>query len=169
MEEPWNDEHEKFLKNVRKEAYKQAKDHKHCGFTYQCWYNLFGLPTVIIPILMTPFNMIFAQQKYDDCDDETQIMSTAEYINAFSFLVIGIFTSITQFFKFAERYQLHFQFENVYNDIKTDIDTELVKSRKFRSPCDVFIAKIQMRMDHADKMSPVIHKNTCCVSCCYDM
>lgn len=161
MEEPWSEEHETFLKNIRKNACIQARDHKRCGFMYQCWHNLFGLPTVIIPVFMTPFNMIFKEE--DKCDDES--IGVSEYINALSFLILGIFTTVNQFFKFAEKYQSHFQFENVYNDVKTDIDCELVKARRFRSPSDVFIAKMQMRMDHADSMSPVIHNKTCCVAC----
>lgn len=160
FEEPWNSQHENFLKCMREKAKTNAEQHQRCGFVYQCYHNLFGLPTVIIPVFMTPINMIFPD-KQDDCD-ETDI-STLDYLNAFSFLTLGIFTSINQFFKFAERYQTHFAFENLYNDIKTDIDTELVKARQFRTASDVFITKIQMRLDHAEYSAPVINHKTCCV------
>lgn len=162
IEEPWNDQHESFLKCMRKNACENARAHQKCGFIYQCYFNLFGFPTVIIPVFMTPLNMIFPQTAEDKCDE--MHISNLDYINAASFLCLGIFTSINQFFKFAERYQLHFHFENLYNDIKTDIDTELVKARKFRMNSDVFITKIQMRLDNANYAAPVLNQNTCCVS-----
>ena len=162
LEEPWTDEHENFLKLMRKRACMKATEHNKCGFMYQCYHHCFGLPTVLIPVIMTPLNMIFPQTEEERCNAET--ISTLEYMNAASFFLLGIFTSVNQFFKFAERYQLHFTFENIYNDVKTDIDTELVKARQFRVASDVFITKIQMRLDHAEYSEPVINKNTCCTT-----
>ena len=152
----WTDEHEIYLRKISTECGVKAKDHARASTKNKICKYLIGYPSIIIPLMMSSYNMIDERE----CNNEIEM---ADIVNAVTFLAVATLNSTLNFFNFAEECQLHSMYEHFYLDIKSDIDTELVKSRSRRNFADVFITKIQTRLDYTISDAPDLPPSCCCL------
>jgi len=146
MEERWNSRLEKYIKHMRNIADTQSHLHEQAGYHFKKRNNYFGLPSVLIPLIMAPVSLML----------ESKESSEGAYVNAAGFMITGIFTGIYSFFKYGEKMERHFSFSSRYSDIVTDIESELIKERSFRMHADVMIMKVKLSLDHLNNTAPVV-------------
>ena len=145
-EEPWHSSLEKYVKNIRDIARLHSNLHEQSGYYFKQRNNWFGLPSVLIPLIMAPISLLV----------ESANVSAIPFVNAGGFMLTGIFTGVYSFFKYGEQMERHFSFASRYSDIVTDIESELIRERKHRTPADVMIVKIKMALANLNTTAPVI-------------
>jgi hypothetical protein len=146
IEEPWNSKLEHYVKHMRDVSDTQSHLHEHAGYKFKSKNNWFGLPSILIPLIMAPVSLML----------EAADSGKLPYVNAVGFMLTGIFTGVYSFFKYGEKMERHFSFSARYSDIVTDIESELIKGRQFRTQADVLIIKIKMGLDNLNNSAPVI-------------
>lgn len=146
-DEPWNDKNEGLLKNRLDDIRRTAKLHENSGYYFGFKHKLIGIPALIIPVVMSPASALFR---------DSYAMS---YIGPCMFLLSGILSSLNTFYNPSIRSGQHFQFNARYSDLITEIETELGKTRRFRTQSDVFMMKVQMTMENLGGSAPCIPKN----------
>jgi hypothetical protein len=145
-EEPWHSSLENYLKHMRDVADTHSSLHEQAGYHFKKRNNWFGLPSVLIPLIMAPVSLML----------ESVGTPAIQYVNAGGFMLTGVFTGVYSFFKYGEKMERHFAFSARYADILTDIESELIKERRHRIPADVMIVKVKMSVDNLKKTAPVI-------------
>lgn len=154
IEGPWTEKIENLLNTWRSDCVKKSKQHETAGYLFKKKNARWGLPPVLIPIIMSPVSAMIG---YDACtSDQTQKWKTI--LNSSAFLVAGIFSGVYSFFRYGEKMENFFNFSTRYVDIVTEIDSELIKDEDYRLPADVFIMRIKMLIDNLTRAEPVIPK-----------
>lgn len=118
---------------------------------------------MLLPLFMSSYNMVYGSGNHM-CDDTNG--SFSDFLNAGSFLGVAILNTTLAFFRFSEYNQLHSTYERFYMDIKSDIETELIKDRPYRNQVDVFVSKVQSRFDYTNADAPDFPPSFCCLLNC---
>lgn len=147
LEEEWSDANEEFVRSLSHMCSTKSEQHQRAGYSFKSKNNNWGLPMVLIPVIMSPVSLIIQ-------DDDVSM-----YVNAFAFLATGVVNGVYSFFKYGEKTVDHFNYSGRYADIVSDIELELQRGREFRVSLDVFLAKIHMRMDNLASTEPVLPKH----------
>jgi hypothetical protein len=146
FEEAWNSRLETYIKHMRDVADSRSQLHEKAGYHFKKRNNWFGLPSVLVPLIMAPASLML----------ESANIASLPFVNACGFMLTGIFTGVYSFFKYGEKMERHFAFSARYADIVTDIESELIKERKHRIPADVMTIKIKMSLNYLNNTAPVI-------------
>lgn len=144
FDEPWTTKSEIYLKDIMKNCRNLANIHENSGYHLRRKNNIFGIPSTIIPIIMSPITSVFGDYEY------------IKYINMVAFLITGILTAFNNYYKFSNEMEQHFQFSNKYTVIYNEIDLELSKKKKYRVDVDVFTDRIKNNYDHLLSTAPII-------------
>lgn len=153
MEEPWNDRIEDQLIKWKEKCVELSNIHELAGYKIKSNHNFFGLPPIIIPLVMTYVSQLM--------DNETKI-------NGMMFLVSGISGAVYKWLNLGEKYTLHFQYASKYQDLIYRINSELSRGRTFRRPADVFLTEMMSSMNHLNQTSPDIPTCMFSLSSCKD-
>ena len=151
LEEPWTNKLENLVKKWRFHSIKLSELHEKAAYSIRMKHNVFGLPPVFIPLIMTFVSQIVPRDK--------AIVSGA------MFLVSGLSGAVYKWLNLGEQYTLHFQYSARYDDIVTAIDSELSRQPKFRRAADAFVTEIRSKIDHLNQTSPDFP--TCCNFGCF--
>ena len=147
IEEPWGNKNEEYMKQLIQVCKSKGVQHEQSGYYFKGKHVKWGLPAILIPTIMAPISVLI--------DSEPTV---SKYINAGAFLLTGIITGVSSFFKYGEKTINHFNFTARYADVASDIELELVKDRTFRMQVDVFSTRIHMLIDNLSNTEPVIPK-----------
>ena len=141
-EEPWDLSQEDLINKWRDSSHSLAEAHDKCGRTCKKKNTLYGLPNLMIPLLMAPLSAALKDNKY------------ISYIEMTAFVTSAITTAMVQFFNYSGKTEKHFAFSARYADLVTDIDHELSKPVRFRQQVDTFSLKIKMMYDALNRAAP---------------
>ena len=122
---PWEDREEKQIKEWQEEALERKEKHARKSSQFKKLHYAFGMAAVALPFTGTLATMIL--------DNYSKEVSSV--ILAATTLCSGINT----FFNFSRKCERHSDYENRYAEFSNTIDKELIKPKKFRMPCDVFL------------------------------
>lgn len=111
----------------------------------KCLHRSFGIPAVVIPIVMASINQLYEKDEY-----------IATITNSIGYLLVGTLTGINTFINYASQYQRHYHSEIRYKELYIDIRSLLIKPRKDRPPADVSITKYKLIFEHTHEISPDI-------------
>jgi len=140
FEEKWTDENEKLLRKWRDDALNNSKLHGKKARKYNVLYNLFGLPSCLIPIILSIIEPYL----------EIKLL--------FSIIlcIVGVLNGILLFFDFSKKKTLHFEYEAKYCDYSLNLDAILCKKKQFRQSFDVVLTESLMEIIHLSDSAPVI-------------
>jgi len=141
----WTTKIEKIFLHWSLECKESAKKHNQYAKRTRCYYYLFGIPSVIIPVVMASVNQVLGDKH------ETSII-----INSVGYLLTGTFTGISTFLNFSSKYEKHFYTEIRYNELYTDIQSLLIKPKRNRIAADVAIEQFKLRFEHINEYAPDI-------------
>lgn len=145
-EEPWSDNAEKLMREFVHSVYVSHKKHELAGYYYKRLRKLWGLPCVLIPSVMAPITNVFAEYK------------NIQYVNTGAFILTAIFTGVDSFFSFNLRRERHFTYSARFGELHHEMQIEMIKKREFRMQSDLFMSRMQMRMDTLEGNAPVLPK-----------
>ena len=154
LSDPWSSEIEGYVSKVRCNSDKKSSKHGEAGHHFRSLEIRWSLPAALIPALCAPIVTLI---RYT-VDEEDGKVSAADYMSTFGFILTTIFAGVSSYFRYSYRSAVHHSYSARYMDIVTDIDTELVKRKEFRTSADVFITTIKMKYDSMVFGEPVIPK-----------
>lgn len=141
-EEPWKESHERLIVHWRHACNELAARHEAAGQRAKKMNSCFGLPAMIIPMLMAPVSTIPDDYGY------------LKYVEALAFVTSCVAAGLVQFFDFAGKAQRHYNFSARYADLVTDIDQEMAKPRMYRQVVDTFSLRTKMTYDALNREAP---------------
>ena len=151
-EEPWNDNIEKYFYNLREECVLHSQLNNDAGYHFKRKKNNWGLPSVLIPVIMAPISLMVGWSTNNTCSNIT----ASDYINSIGYLAAGIVSGVYSYFNFGERTAKHFSVALLYDMIISEINMEMTKGVKFRVQADVFMVRITMLIASATNEEPTI-------------
>ena len=143
-EEPWGVPQETLIRSWRDACQDLAARHDRMGQFTKKKHHLFGLPAMLIPMVMAPMSSAFQGEWFIGFVEMTGFMCTA------------LASGMTQFFNFGAKAEKHFQFSARYADLVTDIDQELAKPRSYRQQVDTFSLRTKMMYDALNRGAPCL-------------
>lgn len=146
-EEGWDDRIEKYINGICQSAEDNAKKHEEAGYYFKNRKSWFGLPTTIVPLIMSPVALVLGTGSL-----------YAVPVSAVALLISGLSSGIYDFYNLGEQTQNNFNHSYNFTSLAFDIRSEMIKTRQFRQAADVFIARTQMRYDNLVKAAPVLPK-----------
>lgn len=138
----WDEQVEGFVRSFLADSEKAKEDHHTKGEWCQTLRNMWGLPSIMIPLIMAPLTQTFRDNP------------ATSYISMGAFMISGITSSISQYFNYGKKSEQHFNTEADYSDLITDIKEELAKSRDNRREAAVSMSAFKMRFDCISKDAP---------------
>ncbi len=151
-EEPWTDEIEEYCRNQISTCILHVDLNDEAGYHFKRKRVLWGLPGILIPIIMASVSLMVGWSRKDTCVKIT----AADYVNSIGYLIVGVVNGVYGFFNFGTKSAKCFATSLMYASIKSQIDQELHRGKLFRIPADVFMTKIGMLMDNAAAQEEVI-------------
>lgn len=142
-EEPWDERNEALVGGWLNDTKTKVQLHSKSGYIFKHKNVKWGLPSVIIPVIMSPISLMVTGNNSDT-------------IKAVMFLLVGLFTGVHSFFKYGEQSQKHFNHASRYEELVNNIAVEMHKHRAFRTQADVFIAKTQSHLHTLNDSAPII-------------
>tara|TARA_Y100000992_G_scaffold299430_1_gene266205 strand:- start:110 stop:586 length:477 start_codon:yes stop_codon:yes gene_type:complete len=143
-EEPWLDDHEALIHQWKQTSDTLSKKHEDAGYAAKRKHTRFGLPAMLIPMVMAPMTPLFGSH-----------WSTL-YVESAGFVLSAVASGMVQFFNFAGKSERHFNFSARYADLVTDIEQELAKPRQYRQQVDTFSLRVKMMFDALNRHAPTL-------------
>jgi hypothetical protein len=141
---PWGDEVETLMRNWCGDCSKRSVMHSTCAHTKKKYFCFLSIPTIIIPIAMGSFSQMFP-----DCANEnTRLVSSIGYVLSGSLAGVGTFLN------YGNQYAQHAQYEILYHELHTEIQSILSKPASFRGHADVVLLHMRLKYDALNKGSP---------------
>ena len=135
----WSKKQESILIQWREDMLQRSKYHDAKAARYKKLYNLFGLPSVIIPVALSALS---------------NILKDYELVNSLLLLAAGVFAGVSTFLNLGKKAANHAEFENRYDQLARRIDKELAKPKKNRLACDVYFEKIELKFSSLNVRAP---------------
>ena len=140
LEEKWNERNAAYMQYIIKLCRNRSTQHKASGYSFKTKNTMWSLPLVIVPTIMSPISLLVEENS-----------DIAKYISAGAFLVTGVIGGVQSYFKYGELMTKHFNLDFQYIDLISDIEEEMIKLPPYRTQCDIFISKINKRVDELEK------------------
>ena len=118
---------------------KQKNHHKKGGLNKKLFY-LFGIPNIIIPLIIGGIN---------------GVINLSELSLTYLMITNSIIAGLSTFMNFSKKSQLHYEFESKYDEIVVSIEKELSIPKSHRIPADVFIERISIIYNNLNSYAPV--------------
>lgn len=145
-EETWTDDNEKLLRQWMAESQKLSRRHSEKAINNQRLYNLWGLPSIFIPLVMSGLTGM-----YSPCENEWVTV-----VSMVGFVLSGTISGVLNFFKYGHKTELHFASSIKFAELATDIETELARSIPHREDIKVFTVQTKMKRSQLIEGAPNI-------------
>ena len=137
---PWTENTERELWSIEKECTEAAMNHEQARRRSKCKYTLFGLPSMLIPLVTGGLGS-YIQPDY-------------EWIQSAALIVTAVNSGILQFFNFGEKQNRHNEATGKYSELADAIKMELSKPINFRLSCDVFMERVFVKFQNINATAP---------------
>jgi hypothetical protein len=144
MDTPWCEEVEVLLRKWCTNCSERSVLHATRAASKKRMFRILSIPTIIIPIAMASFS-----QMYSACND-----IEARLVNSLGYLVSGSLAGVGAFLNFGNQYAQHAQYEILYEELNTQIESILAKPVSNRGSADVVLVDIRLKYDSLNKASP---------------
>lgn len=137
---PWTDELEAYVKDILDKSKEASDFHKKKGLKCKRLRHIWGLPSVIIPIVVTAI---------ENSNYENKILISS------SLAIATISAAIDHLFNFGKRSETHFQAMSKFDNLVTDCEEVLSMQRDYRRNPTTIITQIKMMYDSINEHAPV--------------
>lgn len=145
LEMKWTDNIEDKLEEWSSYCNITSKKHMKASKIKKSIFYILSIPAILVPLIMS-----FTNQFYGD--DHVY----SKYINSFGYLIVGTLTGVNTFLNYGGKYIEHEVASNRYNEITLEIESILIKKKKYRTPADVVIEHIKSKIECLNKFSITI-------------
>ncbi len=145
LEMKWTDNIEDKLEEWSSYCNITSQKHTKASKIKKAIFYILSLPSILVPLIMS-----FTNQFYGD----EHIYS--KYINSFGYLIVGTLTGVNTFLNYGGKYIEHEVASCRYNEITIEIESILIKKKKYRTAADVVIEHIKSKIECLNKFSITI-------------
>ena len=138
-EMPWTNDGEIYLRDWISEINDKSKHHDIKYRYYKKMYNVLSLPTIIVPILLSPL---------------TSYISEYPLVTSLALIFNGVLSGICSFFNYSKKAQSNDNYSNLYGQLSREISSELRLPSRFRTSSDKFTERIYQKYCALDSSSP---------------
>jgi len=124
----WRSKAEDLVNRIRGGSDAQSRKHEKAAWKARRLYQLFGLPTVIIPLA----GSVAAQ-------------FLPEVAVSAMMLASGVCAGVNAFLNYGQKAQMHFEYSARWAELGSSVDFEMVKPRADRTQADVFLERLRNR------------------------
>jgi len=124
----WREKLEALVMRTREEAGIAAHGHDRAARKARKLYQLFGLPTVIIPLAGS-----VAAQYLPEAAVTVMLLAS------------GVCAGINAFLNYGQKAQMHYEYAARWAELGSNVDFEMAKSRADRTAADVFLERLRNR------------------------
>ena len=142
-EEAWGQRNEQFCLQWLRGWSKRAELHRQAAAHCASMSHRVVVPSILLPLIMTPLSGFLERE-----DTNTTFVVPA------GFMVCAMLSTVVSYFKFDKLSVEHASKCHKYEDLISDMQVELNKSRRYRRQVDVFITEVKMRSDALDRNGP---------------
>jgi hypothetical protein len=137
---PWEEREEKLIKEIIADCTIAEMVHEVKSKRCKMFYVLFGLPAIILPMVAALMSEYLPEK------------------NKMSVSVVLVFASILsatqQFFNFGKKAQSHSEYSGKFSELALSTRVEIVKPKRFRVACDVFLERVSRNMIELKNSAP---------------
>ena len=137
----WEQRGESVLLRWCDECEKRTIQHKIHGKRNKLRYAVFGIPTILIPIVLGGVH---------------SVVPCHSLLYGLAMMAAGLFSGVNMFFNFGKKQQAHFDYMNKFEELSNEIQAELCKPKRHRVACDVYLEKIKQHYGALLSQSPLI-------------
>lgn len=141
----WNQSHEELLKRWSEQCFNQSKKHYLASKRKKLIYYIFQFPIITIPFILG-----FSSSFYGENHDYNK------YVSSFGNMCLGIISGINAFLNYSKQHIEHENCSNRYNEICMDIESILVKKKRYRQASDLVLEKYMQKIESLNKYSITI-------------
>jgi hypothetical protein len=124
----WRSKAEDLVHTIRDGAKAQSAKHGKAAWKARRLYQVFGLPTVIIPLAGS-----VAAQFLPEAGVSAMMLAS------------GICAGVNTFLNYGQKAQAHFEYSARWDEIATTVAFEMAKPRADRTAADVFLERLRNR------------------------
>ena len=137
----WEKREENVLLKWCEDCKYRSRQHDKKGKKNKIMFGLFGVPSMLIPIVLGGVSSIFPCHSL---------------LYSLGMMGTGLFSGIAMFFNFGKKQQEHFEYVNRFFELSNEIEAELSKPKKHRIACDVYMEKIKQEYNKCCSLSPTL-------------
>lgn len=137
----WEKREEKILRSWCEDCKNRSLRHDVKGKKNKIKFGLFGVPTMLIPIVL---------------GGVSSIVPCHSLLYSLGMMGTGLFSGIAMFFNFGKKEQEHFEYVNRFFELSNEIEAELSKPKRHRIACDVYMEKIKQEYNKCCSSSPTL-------------
>jgi len=138
--QPWTNELEIYIKDIKETSAKSSDYHKKKGIKCKRLRHIWGLPSVVLPIIITAIE----NSGYDN-----------KILVSSALAIATISAAIDHLFNFGKRSETHFQAMSKFDNLVTDCEEVLSIQREYRRNPTTTISQIKMMFDSINEHAPV--------------
>ena len=135
----WRSKAEDLVHTIRDGAKAQSAKHDKAAWKSRKLYQVFGLPTVIIPLAGS-----VAAQFLPEAAVGAMLLTS------------GVCAGVNTFLNYGQKTQMHFEYSARWDEISSSIDFELAKPRADRTQADVFLERLRNRTSSLRAAEPPV-------------
>tara|TARA_R110000782_G_scaffold58835_2_gene122559 strand:+ start:3008 stop:3517 length:510 start_codon:yes stop_codon:yes gene_type:complete len=136
---PWEKREENLLISWCDDCKSRSKAHDVKGKRHKLQYAVFGVPSVLIPIML---------------GGVASVVPCQSIIYSVSMMLSGLFSGVSMFFNFGKKQQHHLNFSSQYFELSNDIECELSKPKRHRTACDVYMEGVKIKYNNMCRQAP---------------
>lgn len=132
---------------------RKAEAHSRAGHYFREHEVRLAVPLHLIPAISAPLVTFLAY--YAKCGDPPT-HNPGLVLGTLSLVATGVLNALSSFFRYGVRSHSHHSMSSQYDDLCTDISSELSRSAKFRTNVERFLTDKQKEYDQLCKIEPVL-------------
>jgi hypothetical protein len=140
----WGSEQEKMVRTWQRTCSERQESHEKMAKWYKSMYYCTNIPASILPLVASAVTTT----QVGTCKPNT--------ISVITGLVTGVLVGVNTITNFAQKYQLHSEYANRFEELDINISKEMSKPRAFRIQCDVYLEKISSQLNRLMAGAPNI-------------
>ena len=144
----WQNKGEQFITDIMDYCDKQSNIYNIESHKCKKKYNLYSIPTIIIPLLLAVVLPIIPNDAF--------LHVKKENINTGFMSFVAILNGLNTFYNFGKKSERYNEYSGKYAELSQQIAVELSKPKKFRTQLDVLTERVITKKIGLDATAPYI-------------
>ena len=144
----WDNSTEEMLERFCDEAACREHLHRESFYFYKWWSNVLSLPVVCLSALSG--SLQFLSQSYAGW--EKTIITTTGSVS----VLVSLISAVSNYLKLESNQAIHEQATNNWLTLYTEIRSQVLLRRDFRTDCSEFLRQILEKRNHLFELSPIV-------------
>lgn len=150
----WQNKGEHFITDIMDYCDKQSNIYNIESHKCKKKYNLYSIPTIIIPLLLAVVLPIIPNNSMKDSIGIN--LSYNSVINTGFMSFVAILNGLNTFYNFGKKSERYNEYSGKYAELSQQIAVELSKPKKFRTQLDVLTERVITKKIGLDSTAPYI-------------